>query len=122
MLSTGLSTVLSVGALIAAAFAVYLSCVAMRFAARGSASSVSVQKLTKIEAELTETHELIDGLREALHKMRSRAGMKRLRDEREAEQAALPPDAGRDPDGYKRAIRAKLASEGRLNGKFHNRG
>jgi len=119
MLSTGLSTGLSVAAVLGSVFAVYLSWTAVRIAARGCAAAVSVQKLTKIEAELTETHELIEGLRESLHKMRSRAGMQRLRAERQAAEDDALPDSKVDPAGYKRAIRARLVSAGKFNGKFH---
>jgi len=118
MLSTGLSTVLIIASLILSALAVYLSWAACRIAASGSASSVSVQKLTKLEGELTETHDLIEGLRESLHKMRSRAGMQRLRAERENEM----PDPVRDPAGFKRAQRAKMAAEGKLNARYHTGG
>jgi hypothetical protein len=120
MLSTGLCTVSAGIALLLAVFAVFLSWKAVRIAVAGSAASVAVQKLTRIEADLTDTHELIDGLRESLHKMRSRAGMQRLRDERQVERDALPPDSLTDPAGYKRAIRAKLVTQGKLNGKFHS--
>jgi len=115
MLSTGLSTALTIASLILSALAVYLSWAACRIAASGSASSVSVQKLTKLEGELTETHDLIEGLRESLHKMRSRSGMQRLRAERDN----AMPDARTDPDGYKRAQRARILATGRLNAKFH---
>lgn len=113
-LLTGLCTVLSTIAVMVSILAVYFSSKALKVAAKGSAKSVSIQKLAMIEADLSETHQLIETLRDSLHKMRSRDGMKRLR----AERAAVP-DATTNPEAYKQHLRAQLTQAGRLNGKFH---
>ena len=115
LLSTGLLTGLCTVALLVSILAAYFASRALKFAAQGSARSVSIQKLTALEADLTETHQLIETLRDSLHKMRSRDGMKRLRKER----ADAIPDPVADPAGYKQHVRAQLAGAGKLNGRFH---
>jgi hypothetical protein len=115
LLSTGLATGLSTIACLVSILAAYFAFQALKSAARGSARSVSIQKLTALEADLTETHQLIETLRDSLHKMRSREGMKRLRKER----ADAIPDAQSDPGAYKRHLRAQLTTAGKLNGRYH---
>ena len=98
--------------LICSAVAVLFSIRACSIAATGCARSVSLQKLATIEADLTETHQLIESLRASLHRMRSRdASTKRNLEPK-------GPDPS-DPVAYKRALRAQLSSAGKLNGRFH---
>lgn len=115
MLSTALPTILASLACLVSILAAVFAYKAVGIAARGSASSVSVQKLTQIETDLTDTHDMIDGLQTALRKMRARKGMQETR----ARRADAIPDPQTDPTGYKTAMRARLAAQGRLNGKFH---
>ena len=101
-----------VASVILSAVAVLFSLKACGIAARGCVRSVSLQKLATLEADLTETHQLIESIRASLHRMRSRdAATKR-------NLVPKGPDLS-DPVAYKRALRAQLQSQGKLNGRFH---
>lgn len=81
--------------IIAAIFA----CAAAWFAARNSAASVSVQKLTWLQAELLDTRDMIEGLQHSLGKLRRRRYM---RDRREEEPEPT------DREAIKAKLRAKV--------------
>jgi hypothetical protein len=70
-----------------------------------------MKRVAEIECDLTELKDSYDALLTSHKKLRSRIGMREIRD-REAE----APD---DPATWKQRTRAALAKAGKLNAKFH---
>ena len=81
------------------------------FIRKSNTASKSLAKLTKIEAELTEHADSIASLHQTLHKLRSRVGMRELRQREKTQDIAAEPDARTDPAGWKQHMRVKLAQK-----------
>jgi len=77
------------------------------------ARNIQLNKLTDIQTEITEHADSIESLHTSLKKLRSRVGMRALRD-RNAKKDDDIPDHLRDPEGYKREMRKKLRANGTL--------
>jgi len=65
--------------------------------------AISLKKMAEVEATLSELLDAYDALLASHKKLRSRIGMRAVR-----EQRSEIPDAQADPAGYKRAMRLKL--------------
>jgi hypothetical protein len=76
--------------------------------------SIGLKQLTQLETEMTEHADSIASLHASLKKLRSRVGMRNLREN--GLDSASMPDSLRDPAGYKRAMRLKLFKQGNKNG------
>ena len=80
-------------------------------------------KVVRLEAEMTEIVDSMVAIREALHKMRSRAGMREYRaKQKEAENDAPAADTPEGRDAERAALEAELAKSGRLNARIHQQG
>lgn len=71
-----------------------------------NARSVTLAKMAHVEASLTELTDAYDALLTSHKKLRSRIGMRHVRENREN----AVPDSQTDPAGYKKAMRLKLHS------------
>lgn len=97
---------------------------AVWFAHANSAASLSLRKLSKLEAELTEVADSTSTLHETLGKLRSRIGMRELRAKRKngAEEPVfdMTTEAGRTQ--ARLHLEAELAKSGRLHAQIPNKG
>ncbi|MEN8197166.1 MAG: hypothetical protein ABFS30_11735 [Pseudomonadota bacterium] len=84
---------------------------AVRFIQTQNKRAVSLARLAEVEATLTELSDAYDALLSRHRKLRARIGMRKVREN--AQEPAIP-DPAKDPDGWKRAMRLKLKSEGVL--------
>jgi len=117
LLSTGwLPLAASLLALCVAVYAVFYAWVAFNRAVMeyeaADHRAPGLKRITEIETALTELSDSYDALLTSHKKLRSRIGMRELR-EREA------PEAD-DPATWKQRTRAKLAKDGKLSPRFHN--
>jgi len=115
MLSTVLSTAALLLSLIAFVFA--LICVratrrAAEYVAVSNKRSVTLRQLSDIQAELTDQADAVAALHENHKKLRSRIGMRHLREQRKDD----VPDPTADPQGFKHEMRKRLLLE-KANGK-----
>jgi hypothetical protein len=105
----------SILALSVAVYAVFYARVAFDQAAtayhEADRRAPGLKRLTEIEVELTELKDSYAALLTSHKKIRSRIGMRELR-EREADQT-------NDPATWKQRARAELVKAGKLNAKFH---
>lgn len=118
-LSTELSTILSVIALLIAAFAglytvsmaykVWNWCLDTEEFVKELAKQrgPSVSTVTRIETDMTELKDSIEALHASLRKLRARIGMRENRASGGTTGGQIP-DSATDPAGYKRAMRLKL--------------
>ena len=97
----------------ATGFAVFFSIRATQFAKscvewidQNNKRAVTLKKIAEIETELTEVRDAIDAYGTQLKKLRSREGMRKLRESRKT--ADDEPDPQQDPDAWKRHMRQKL--------------
>lgn len=119
MISTDLSTI----AAIFSALAFLISCVALYIARAASEYAGAAFQYTKhrseksqvaaISAQLTELDDAYHALLDSHKKLRSRIGMRELREKRRNDDDNAPPpgdapDPQSDPEGWKRHMRAKL--------------
>lgn len=114
-----LSTILAAAALVLALFCTLLCLVATRnaqnaadFVSQGNKRSTTLKQLSEIQAELTDQADAIAALHDSHKKLRSRIGMRHLREQRKDDL----PDSTTDPQGYKREMRKRLQLE-KFNGK-----
>lgn len=70
-------------------------------------ASVSLKRMSKLEAEMTDIVDSVASIHESLRKLRSRVGMRKVRADRE-NAADVIPDSKTDPAGYKRHMRLQL--------------
>lgn len=123
MLSTDLSTfsvILSAAALLVACVCLFVATRAHSWAAAAikwtqdyNADSLSLKQLAELESQLTELYDSYHALLASHKKLRSRIGMREVREKRrsgETNGTAPPaePDPQKDPEGWKRHMRAKL--------------
>ena len=117
MFSTDLLSLIAIfGALfaiLASVFAFLIANQARRFVWTQNKRSVGLKRLTEIETELTEAVDSIQSLHDSLRKLRARVGMREARAAKAANGSGIP-DSTDDPAGYKRAMRLKLRSEGKM--------
>jgi hypothetical protein len=85
---------------------------AVRYCESENVRSKTLKTLAEHETVLTELTDSYDALLTSHKRLRSRYGMRRLRDESKAD--ALP-DPQTDPAGYKAAMRKRLANGGTLD-------
>ena len=74
-----------------------------------NARSVTLAKMAYVEASLTELTDAYDALLTSHKKLRSRIGMRAVR-QGKIDAAEAMPDSQTDPAGYKKAMRLKLRS------------
>lgn len=106
MLSTELSTIFVLAALALSLIALYISIAAVRFVRYNSSESLSLSKMAKVEASLTELTDSYDALLTSHKKLRSRIGMRKHRGNGEAKDDE--PDSRTDPAAWKRWARLQL--------------
>ena len=125
MLSTALLEILAITAVavsvlaaIAAIFAARNSQVACDYARAihewmddNSKRSIGLKKIAELQLEVTDHADLIRQLYDGLKKLRSRAGMRELRERRKLDDNDLP-DPKTDPEGWKKAMRLRLHNKG----------
>jgi len=102
------STIVSIFALLFAVVAVWYALRVAKFVVDNNKASTSLRALTEIQVELTEHADSIKALHGSLSKLRSRIGMRNLR-EKDAAQDDMP-DSKADPAAWKEAMRKKLAA------------
>ena len=73
---------------------------------KNNKAAVSLKKIAELEIAVTEQTDAIAAYGESLKKLRSRVGMRKVREERS--NGSDMPDPATDPDGWKRAMRLKL--------------
>lgn len=123
MLSTDLSTialalagvafVMSVISAIAAARALSFAQDAVTWVQTNNADSISLRQMAEVQTQLTELLDAHQTLYDSHKKLRSRIGMREMREKRRSESGdgKVPgdvPDPQTDPEGWKRAMRIKL--------------
>ena len=77
-------------------------------------------KIVALEAEITEIVDSMSSIRESLHKMRSRIGMREYRDRKKAAEKA--PQFDKTPEGRdaeRAALEKELQDKGMLNARIH---
>ena len=79
-----------------------------------NARSVTMARMAEVEVALTDLTDAYDALLASHKKLRSRIGMRNVREKRQNGDNLGEPDARTDPDGYKRAMRLKLRESGAL--------
>lgn len=124
MLSNDLSTISVLLLAVSLAFfaiALWISVRAYRYSGAAwqyvqnmNAESQSLAEIARISADLTELHDAYSALLSSHKKLRSRVGMREVR-ERRKNGADAPtdgdlPDPRVDPEGWKRAMRLRLRS------------
>ena len=109
-----LSTILVACALILSVTALIIALVAVSITKKKSVRSISLRRMTLLEAEMTEITDSLAAVRAAMHKMRSRQNMAALRSERGTAQTTNYENGEpKDPDEwYKWARRNHLANKG----------
>jgi len=124
-ISTELSTGLGIFLLCCVVFAVFLvrwqwrlalyAREAVEFVQLQNKRSVSLRRLAEVETTLTELLDAYESLLQSHKKLRSRIGMRNLRDKRGngVDSESVPADESAKA-AYKSKLRAKLQSEGRL--------
>ncbi len=122
MLSTAYGPhAVSILALCVAIYAVFFARVAFTRAAvayhEADRRAPSLKRVADIECELTELKDAYDSLLTSHKKLRSRIGMRELRDQT----PARDPDGMPAPDSpdWKKQARVALAKAGKLNARFH---
>lgn len=93
--------------------AVRYSQAAWRFVSEQNENSVSLKAIAGIETQLTDLYDAHHALFDSHKKLRSRIGMRELRQKRRNadepdETLDEIPDPKKDPEGWKRAMRARL--------------
>jgi hypothetical protein len=76
----------------------------------------SLKHVAALQTELTELKDSYDTVITSLKKLRSRVGMRELRDRGEVQPDGMPPS---DSPDWKKQARIALAKAGKLNAKFH---
>lgn len=87
---------------------------AAEFCEKNNKASVTLKRMTALEVEMTEITDSVKSIHTSLHKLRSRIGMRDLAERKKNEQVGDVPDSVDDPEGWKTAMRQKLAA-GKLN-------
>lgn len=108
-----ITNILSVTALILSSCAVFFAVLALRDTHKKSVRAISLRRMLKLEAEMTDMTDAIASMRGSLAKLRSRISMRQLREERGTEQI-LEYENGEptDPDDwYKWARRKHLVTQ-----------
>lgn len=112
MLSTNLawilSTILSISCVCATLMAVRARADVARcleWIEKNNKNSVTLKRMAELESEMTEVTDAVAAYGVSLKKLRSRVGMRKVREERNADDV---PDHVTDPEGYKRAMRLKI--------------
>lgn len=86
----------------------------MEYVSAQNKRSVSLKKLAQVESELTELTDAYDALITSHKKLRSRIGMRNIREQRNGAADDGIPDPTVDPAGYKRAMRLKLQNQNKI--------
>lgn len=120
MLSTELPTIFLVLACLTCVISVVALWLAAQSAAHATAmatyveeaneKSVTLKTMAELSAEVTDLRDAYESLLQSHKKLRSKIGMREVRARRKnnADRDQDVPDPRDDPDGYKRAMRAKL--------------
>lgn len=90
--------------------ALVFSFFAVRFTKKKNARSLSLARMTKLEAEMTEVLDALQAVRASMHKLRSRVGM---RERREREKNGHDWETGEpsDPEEWYRWARRKYITQ-----------
>lgn len=122
MLSNDLSTILIVASAILCVIAT-AGCIwrqiksesycrsCMEYVLNGNKKAISLKKMADVESSLTELTDAYESLLASHKKLRSRIGMRAVREKRNGADPEGIPDPKVDPAGYKRAMRLKLAKD-----------
>lgn len=78
---------------------------ALRYVTEENKRSVSLRKMAEVESSLTDLTDAYDALMASHKKLRSRIGMRELREKRKDDEVPDPKD---DPEGFKREMRLRL--------------
>lgn len=80
-------------------------------------------KMVRLEAELTDMTDSIQGIRESMHKLRSRIGMREYRDrQKEPEKPAHDPNSPEGRDAERAELEKELQDKGMLHSRVHQIG
>lgn len=79
-------------ALICAVGAFVFALVAVRITTEKNARSLSLKRMTKLEAEMTDIADALQAVRESMHKLRSRTNMRNLRANGKSDDSGEPSD------------------------------
>jgi len=78
--------------------------------------SVALKEIAEMQLTLTDHADLLHQITAGIKKLRSRAGMRELREKRSLDGSDLP-DPKLNPEEWKRAMRLRLHNQGTANGK-----
>ncbi len=88
---------------------------AVEFVRNQNKNSVSLRKMAEVEATLTDLSDSYEALLESHRKLRSRIGMRKIRQKRQDDvNSDSVPSGEAEKARYKAALRAQLQREGRL--------
>ena len=73
---------------------------------KNNKNSVTLKRIAELETEMTECVDAVEAYGASLKKLRSRVGMRKVRDDRA--NGSGEPDSTTDPEGWKRWKRAQL--------------
>ena len=73
--------------------------------------SMALKQLAELQLEVTDHDDLIRQMYAGLKKLRSRTGMRELREKRKLDDSDLP-DPKTDPEGWKKAMRLRIHNKG----------
>lgn len=76
----------------------------LKWIEKNNKNSVTLKRIAELETEMTECTDAVVAYGASLKKLRSRVGMRKVREEA----ADAIPDSTVDPEGYKRAMRLKI--------------
>ncbi len=113
----GLAVIFALGAVVLA----YVAARNAQLSAQYCQENNKRTKLTRFEAELTGLVDDVSAIRESMHKLRSRIGMRELRERKKSADSPVEFDAspaGRDAE--RAALEKELAESGRLTPRIHN--
>ena len=90
----------------------YLTAAAVaKFVEENNAKSKSLAAIAKVESDLTELHDAYASLLSSHKKLRSRIGMRKIREDKERERANGLPDPTTNPAEWKDEMRRRIHAE-----------
>lgn len=109
-----LSTMLSTVALVFACGAFVFSMRAYIFCKKNAVRELSKRWRAEIETAVTDLSDAVDSYERSLKKLRARIGMRASREKNANGADPDMPDPVTEPDAWKRAMRLRLRSQGKL--------
>lgn len=91
--------------------ALWIAVRAAQYTHENTAAKISRSRIAELQSAVTELHDSYSALLDSHKKLRSRIGMRQLRERKQVDEPPIHddvPDYRTDPAGYKREMRKKL--------------